>query len=35
MLTIVQADVYDVTAGNETHVLTGLVTMMHMDGMAD
>jgi uncharacterized protein (TIGR00369 family) len=34
-LTIVQSDVYDVSGGKETHVLTGLVTMMHMDGMSD
>ncbi|MCB1510430.1 MAG: PaaI family thioesterase [Hyphomicrobiaceae bacterium] len=35
VLTIVQSDVYDLNEGRETHVLTGLVTMMHMDGMLD
>lgn len=34
-LTIVRTDVYDVSGGKETHVLTGLVTMMHMEGMSD
>ncbi len=36
VLSIVQTDVFDIGAnGVEVHVLTGLVTMMHMDGMRD
>ena len=37
-LTICQADVFDISddrEGTEIHVLTGLVTMMHVDGIAD
>lgn len=36
VLSIVQTDVFDAGADSaEVHVLTGLVTMMHMDGMKD
>lgn len=34
-LTICTADVFDVIDGNEIHVLTGLVTMMHMSDLED
>ncbi|MGI9425530.1 MAG: PaaI family thioesterase [Hyphomicrobiaceae bacterium] len=32
-LTICQSDVYDLLDGAHIHVLTGLVTMMHVDGL--
>ena len=34
-LTVLRADVFSVTDDKETHVLTGLVTIMHVDGMSD
>lgn len=34
-LTICQSDVFDRRDGDEIHVLTALVTMMHVDGLDD
>ena len=34
-LSICRGDVFDIQAGEEKHVLTSLVTMMHVDGHAE
>ncbi|MEM6498293.1 MAG: PaaI family thioesterase [Pseudomonadota bacterium] len=34
-LSICTGDVFDIQEGNEKHVLTSLVTMMHVDGHSD